>query len=471
MWIAPSTITLSLTRPPISTPQGLANQRQFAVIGHLTASSSSPSWDILSFGAPCHVSEPLAQRFLSQLGLTFISVENTTAVIAAVKATPSAIGLIPFQALNPEIRLLGSPFPIQEWVAWKRSEGMLAEWLGVNTVLDHLIQRVSRQVVIELPPVAMTLVAVGDVMLGRGVQKRSQTTSDPLYPFTKVAERLRRSHVTLGNLECAITLTGTPAKKPYVFRADQDAAKRLKEVGFTVISMANNHGGDFGREGLLNSLIHLSEAGIGVLGAGPNHEGASAPWITTLPDGTVVGIIGSSIIGSSYPVGRVNPGVHVCTSNRFLEEIKTAKSQCDFLTVFPHWGEEYTASPTESQRTMAHKAIDAGADAVIGHHPHWIQEVEFYKGGLIVYSLGNFVFDQFQTEQTTEGLIFTGLISKGRLIQAYFDPVAIVHGAPEPFPLPPHPPALINRLTRIQKTLFPPPVNQEPPEKRLAKTP
>lgn len=458
-WLSPPTLHLTNLRPSPRHTQGLLTQRYFAVVVPLTSHptsvpSSHAAWEpLITSSNNCYTSDTLAYRYLVNQGRTVTLVDSAEAIKKHLRDDPTSRGVVPLKSLSPDVRALSSPFPLQEWVTWQRSESVMAEWFGINKPLDDLIAKLVHRSSIELPPALHTFVAVGDIMLGRSLQKRMATHADPLFPFQEIAERLRNADVAIGNLECAITLTGIPAKKPYVFRAEPDAARRLKDAGFTVVSMANNHGGDYGREGLLNSLNHLSLAGIGVLGAGLNHDASAAPWLTTLPDGTVIGIIGSSIVGSSYPVGRVNPGVHVCSSTRFLEEVKAAKSLCDFLIVFPHWGEEYTASPTPAQRTLGRQAIEAGASLVIGHHPHWIQEVECYQDGVIAYSLGNFVFDQFFSEQTTEGLVLTCLISKGRIRQIYTDPVVIQGGTPT-F-MDPTAPAMEQRFSRIRSTMFP----------------
>jgi poly-gamma-glutamate synthesis protein (capsule biosynthesis protein) len=238
----------------------------------------------------------------------------------------------------------------------------------------------------------VTVNAVGDIMLaGSGERTFRKLGYDN--PFAATTEILRRADVVIGNLEAPIAVTGAEfTAKKFRFRLSPLAAPALKNAGFTHLSLANNHILDFGEDGLRQTLEALAREGLACSGAGRNLAAAR--------EARIVEVRGVRIALLSYSL--VYPEEFFATSGKagtapgyaplFTVDIKRAKEVADYVVVSFHWGGEGLIEPKPYQKTAGHRAIDAGADIVIGHHPHVLQGVEFYRNGVIFYSLGNFAF-------------------------------------------------------------------------------
>lgn len=168
----------------------------------------------------------------------------------------------------------------------------------------------------------------------------------------------------------------------------------MNEMGIDIVTMANNHILDFGPDGIADSLAALDAAGILHVGAGEDLEQAKK-LETVAVNGKTIGFLGASRVymSSSWAAGPGHPGVFsTYDPAQLIAAIKEARELCDYLVVYVHWGVERETTPQSYQRTMGRQFIDAGADIVIGSHPHVLQETEYYDGKPIVHSLGNFVF-------------------------------------------------------------------------------
>ena len=203
------------------------------------------------------------------------------------------------------------------------------------------------------------------------------------------------SDVFMANQEFPFSNRGSAAAdKQFTFRLPPEKVSLLKEMGIDIVTLANNHALDFGTDALLDTCDTLDEAGIYRVGAGANLEEARKPVIMEIK-GKTIGFLGASRV---IPVGSWNatatsPGMLTTYDPAMLlVDIKSAKETCDFVIVYVHWGIERDEYPQDYQRTMGKQYIDAGADMVIGSHPHVLQGMEYYNGKPIVYSLGNFVF-------------------------------------------------------------------------------
>lgn len=255
------------------------------------------------------------------------------------------------------------------------------------------------------------LVAVGDVMLGRTVGE-GILAQGASYPFQFVAEALQAADVAFANLESPITARGQPAPKDFVFRAPALAARSLAEGGIDVVSLANNHALDYGLVGLFDTLAGLEAMGIAQAGAGQDLEEARRPAVLTVKGLNIaflayVNTPDDSVSGFSLAATAAGPdkaGVAWATPETVTADVAQASQQYDVVVVSLHTGFEYQEAPNELQAQLAHAAIDAGADLVLGHHPHVLQGIDQYRGGLIIYSLGNFVFDFDATDYAQPGL-------------------------------------------------------------------
>ena len=240
----------------------------------------------------------------------------------------------------------------------------------------------------------VSVAAMGDVMLSGGVEYFLKARG-PDYPFENVREIITKADIASCNLETPFTENGIKFKKKFNFKVDPRFACSLVNAGFDLANLANNHILDFGKEGLVSTLRVLDSLKIAHAGAGLNREKAEAPAVIKR-NGSTFGFLSYSLTyPSEFWAGPDKCGTAYPSFNRARKSIKALKDSCDIVIVQFHWGSELRTTPKSYQKWFAHASIDAGADAVIGHHPHVLQGLEIYKGKLIAYSLGNFVFGSY----------------------------------------------------------------------------
>lgn len=205
---------------------------------------------------------------------------------------------------------------------------------------------------------------------------------------------MRSTDITMVNQEFAFSDRGEAQDKQYTYRMSPARVKIFQELGIDIVTLANNHALDYGREALSDTFFTLESANIRYVGAGENLDRAKKLEVIEA-QGKRIGFLGASRV---IPVSDWNAGKNISgmlttySPDILLEEIKKGKEQCDFLIVYVHWGEEKENMPEDYQKIMARQYIDAGADAVVGSHPHVMQGVEYYKKKPILYSLGNYIF-------------------------------------------------------------------------------
>ncbi len=264
---------------------------------------------------------------------------------------------------------------------------------------------------------SITLVFVGDIMLDRGVKEKVKKygNGDWKFPFLKVAKELQEADILIGNLEGPISNKGKKVGSIYSFRAEPEVIEGLKFAGFDLLSVANNHIFDYGREAMEDTFKRLKEAKIYPLGGGFNQKEACEPLIKKIK-GTKIAFLAFTNLGSPFWQATMEKsGICWLEEEKMKEKIKEAKEKAEIVIVSFHYGTEYLLKPTEFQIRISRVAIESGADLVVGHHPHVIQPIEKYKEGYIAYSLGNFVFDQNFSKNTTEGLILEVLVKGGKI--------------------------------------------------------
>lgn len=261
-----------------------------------------------------------------------------------------------------------------------------------------------------LPPVSTpakihTLLFAGDVMLSRSVGAKIRASGDFRFPFLRIASTTRTADIAFANLEGPISDRGENQGSIYSFRADPRTVEGLSYAGFDVLSLANNHMFDWGQDALSQTVDLLHTAGIRTVGAGNDETEANAPAILDL-DGTKVGFLAyTTLLPESFEAQGEIPGISHRGRVSVESAVRALRKDVDLLFVSVHWGNEYEEVSSDTQRVFGHALIDAGADLVVGHHPHVAEEVERYKNGWIAYSLGNFVFDQNFSEETMQGLL------------------------------------------------------------------
>lgn len=253
-----------------------------------------------------------------------------------------------------------------------------------------MIMLLSTPFMADAQPVIIN--AVGDIMLA-GSGEKSYRKHGYDYPFDAVREALKQGDVVTGNLESPITSAGVEfTDKRFRFKADPKAAMALKNAGFTHLSLANNHILDFGAEGLRQTLSSLDANSITYSGAGADLASARRAGIIDLKGVKVAFISYSLTYPEEFFAGADRSGTAPGYAPLFIADIVQAKKTADCVIASFHWGGEGEGKPKRYQVKAARQAIDAGADIVLGHHPHVLQGVEYYGKGVIFYSLGNFAF-------------------------------------------------------------------------------
>ncbi|PIZ58538.1 capsular biosynthesis protein [bacterium (Candidatus Torokbacteria) CG_4_10_14_0_2_um_filter_35_8] len=273
----------------------------------------------------------------------------------------------------------------------------------------------------------VTIVAVGDIMLSRTVDTKMRAKKNYRYPYLKTYEITQDADITFGNLETSITPGKPVSSGQMMFRADPESATALFWAGFDIVSLANNHTPNYGQKGLLDTFKYLDKNNIEYVGAGKNLAEARS-YKTIEKKGIKISFLAyndSDVVPASYQATSSSAGTAFMSTNYLKEDVKKARQNSDIVIVSMHSGTEYVTKPNSRQVKFAHAAIDYGADMVIGHHPHIVQVSEVYKNKYIVYSLGNFIFDQMWSEETRLGAITKITLNKEGIIMVSFVPVKI----------------------------------------------
>lgn len=303
--------------------------------------------------------------------------------------------VLPWTALTPEMKPLrvDGRHPTDPDYPFQNRLTLQAENNAASELLPILQTALAPETIVHLA-------SVGDIMLDRGLGIVIQN-GNLAYPFAKVAPLLQGADITVGNLESALGDVGTPEAKSYPFRAPPAAAEALALGGFDVVSLANNHGMDYGPDALLQAIDLLQAQGIAPIGAGANFEDAHAPFVTQI-NGLSLAFLGyvnvpveasSAFDTAVWTATETSPGLAWGTPDVIAADVTDVRDEADLVIVILHSGYEYIEEPSEPQAAAARAAIDAGADLVIGHHAHILQGIEYYQDGVIVYGLGNFAFE------------------------------------------------------------------------------
>jgi poly-gamma-glutamate synthesis protein (capsule biosynthesis protein) len=280
--------------------------------------------------------------------------------------------------------------------------------------------------------------AVGDVMLGRFVAAAAARRGFD-YPFAQ-ARALLNGDLAIGNLESPLTERQAPLRPgPYRLPAPPAFAASLKAAGFSALALANNHALDVGPAGLQDTATALTTIGILPLGAGPDDVTARTP--------TTIGAAGLRVVLLSFndvadPEDRPNEGQQwgrAWLDDAALGAVRQARGAADLVVLIVHWGQEYSANPSARQREWARRLIAAGADLIVGAHPHVLQPVETLvaegRTGVVAYSLGNFIFDQPFSRATSAGVVLRVLLDRQGVALVAAAPVDLADGQPRPVAL------------------------------------
>ncbi len=269
----------------------------------------------------------------------------------------------------------------------------------------------------------------GDVMLSRYVGALALEKDDPAWPMRELAALFSSADLAFVNLESPFSDRGPSREHGMVFKAEPRMIEALVTAGIDVVSTANNHARDGGGYGIEYTLARLAEKRIASIGTGATaaiaHQGAVL----------VRNNVGFGFLAYTYDQSNGNHAdwddrIAMMNVDQMVADIQRLRQRTDVVIVSMHAGNEYGRKPNAHQRKFAHAAIDAGASIVAGHHPHVTQPVEAYGDGVIFYSLGNLVFDQFQRKETQRGWIADVRFTAGRLSGYGVIPVDIVGTVP-----------------------------------------
>lgn len=278
-------------------------------------------------------------------------------------------------------------------------------------------------------PNQIVLIATGDVVLARSVNYQMIKFQNFNWPFENIKEILKKADVTLVSFEAPLVKDCLVTVEGMIFCGDPQGVKGLVDSGVDIVNLASNHMADYHQEGIKNTVQIMKENGIKIIGL----EGEEILFQKI--KGVVFAFLGfNDIIGSQPPVLKAE--------NQLVKALITkARKKADVVVVGFHWGTEYQKTPDKRQIELAHLAAEAGADLIIGNHPHWIQKEEQYGKTYIKYAHGNLIFDQMWSEETKKGLIGRYYFENNRLVNKEFIPVYIEnYGQPrlislEPLPI------------------------------------
>ncbi|MCK4525473.1 MAG: CapA family protein [Candidatus Andersenbacteria bacterium] len=269
------------------------------------------------------------------------------------------------------------------------------------------------------------MIAVGDIMLSRAVEQKMIQKNDYKYPFLETADVTKSGDIVFGNLETSIISGRIIQDNEMIFRADPKSVEGLKFAGFNILNLANNHIMNFGKSGLESTIKILDENNILHIGAGTGKEDIYSSVKKEIK-GTKFAFLGFTYNSDQRRLPNSNVyGVANMEIEKMKECVRKAKLENDIVIVSMHAGTEYKISSSYFQENFARNAIDAGADLIIGHHSHVVQNVEKYKEGYILYSLGNFVFDQMWSNETRLGVIAEIVFRDKKIDNINFIPVKI----------------------------------------------
>jgi poly-gamma-glutamate capsule biosynthesis protein CapA/YwtB (metallophosphatase superfamily) len=267
-------------------------------------------------------------------------------------------------------------------------------------------------------PVAVTvrplrLASVGDINLG-DAPGAAIAANGVRYPWTSVGKVLRGADIAFGNLECAVSERGEPFPKQFTFRGTPAALKGLRRhSGMDVLNLANNHVGDFGRVATVDTVRAVERLGMRAVGAGPDLHRALAPQVVERL-GLRVAFVGfSEIAPIEFAAADDSPGTAWASAESITRAVRAARRRADVVVATFHWGIEKATYETAEQRALAQAAVAAGAQLVIGAHPHVLQPLRREGAALVAYSLGNFVFGAGSPGTASTGILEVGLTAEG----------------------------------------------------------
>ena len=407
-------------------------------IAHLTSTRKSVSTEELSQNQELAVSQE-SMRSAEQLlgGSGFEGFDSAGAVVDHVSRNPEALGLVPWDEVGPRVRTLAvdgesllEPGEEPKDYALRPKEATGPDRDELRRVVvggDIVLDRGQNYMVIQQ---GMGL----DFPLDGGYAAITSRVPEPSYysetgiihQFTAertggsgaVREYLTSADLTLANLENPVIRAAVWHPEDTTFTGELSLLPILEDAGIDGVTLGNNHILDAGFSGVRETRAHLDDAGIAYAGAGMDLAEAREPMIFSLGE-TKVGVLSYQGV-PSYDwawATETAAGTAPITEEVMMEDVQRLRDQVDLVVVSPHWGKEYMATPEPWQVDWAHAAVEAGADLVVGGHAHWPKGIEVYEGSPIFYGVGNFLFDQSWSEETSTGIFAEITLYEDRVVQ------------------------------------------------------
>jgi poly-gamma-glutamate synthesis protein (capsule biosynthesis protein) len=387
----------------------------------------------------------------------FRGFESADAVVDHVGRTPGALGLVPWDEVGPRVKALGvegesilepgtsdpSDYPLRpEEGTGPDPEDLRRVVIGGDVVLD----RGQNYMVIQ-QGMGLDFPMDGGyaAITGRTLEPNPYDASGTVHQFTAartgqagaVREYLSGADLTLANFENPVVEGAVYHPEEATFTGDLRLMPILEQAGIDGVTLGNNHVLDAGTPGLEETLGHLDRAGIERAGAGMDLAEAREPMVFDL-GGTKIGVLSHlSIPGYEWAwATETTPGTAPLVEDVLREDVERLRREVDLVVVMPHWGREYLAEPEPNQVELAHAAVDAGADLVVGGHAHWPKGIELYEGAPIYYGVGNFLLDQSWSEETSTGIFAEITLYEDRIVQVEPVPFVLLDYAQPNFLLP-----------------------------------
>ena len=424
---------------------------------HLTSFRESVSTEELEQNRELAVpqgSSELAEEVLD--GSDFEGFDSVGAVLDHVSRNPGAMGLVPWDEVGPRVKALavdGEPllepdaapedYPLKSETTTVPDTGELRRVVGAG---DIVLDRGQNYMVIQQGMgVDFPLDGGYAAVTGRVAEPSIYSETGVIHQFTaerrggsgKVRKYVSDADLTLANLENPVTRDAVYHPEATTFTGDLRLMPVLDQAGIDGVTLGNNHILDAGTTGIRETIVHLEDAGIAHTGAGMDLAASREPMIFELGE-TKVGVLSYQGV-PSYEwawATETAPGTAPLKTDLMKEDVERLRDEVDLVVVMPHWGKEYIATPEPWQVEFAHAAVDAGADLVIGGHAHWPKGIEVYEGKPILYGVGNFLFDQSWSEETSTGIFAEITLYEDRVIQIQPVPFIVLDYAQPNFLVP-----------------------------------
>jgi poly-gamma-glutamate synthesis protein (capsule biosynthesis protein) len=395
-----------------------------------------------------------------------------TDIPSVLAGRTDAIALMPLSAVNSRVRALTvdginpvfgegdiAAYPLVEraWVT-PRTTGDISDELA-----DGLAEA-ARAIAAKLnvaPPDPIVLRATGDILPVRCALERMQQLGDLSSAFRELGPWLAEADITVGSLDAAVSDAGTPVgcEETFSLLAPAAAADGFSLAGIDVMTVATNHTFDCGQaacgeQAFLDTLANLRARGVQPVGGGTDLAEARKPVFLTVK-GVRFAFLGYDEILPANHATVDSSGTAPLDEATLREDVAAASQQADVVIVEPQWGIEYTADPSEGQRALAQAAVEAGADLIIGNHPHWVEAAETIDETFVAYALGNFVFDQDWSLETQQGVVLEAAFQGSRLAGVRFVPVHIYDQHQPQFAEPAEGQQILDRIWEASERLAP----------------